>query len=76
MIKTIEQWTVLIEKEPDVANHYFERGRLHYQHGDFGKAINDFNRTLKLDPGHTPARHMREMTEAILNFRNFDIYNP
>lgn len=76
MNKTIKQWTELIEKAPAVANHYFERGRLHYQNNDFGKAMNDFSRALELDPGHTAARQMRDMTEAIFNFRNFDIYNP
>lgn len=76
MNKTIKQWNDLIEKAPTVANHYFERGRLHYQNNDFGKAMNDFSRALELDPGHTEARQMRDMTEAIFNFRNFDIYNP
>lgn len=76
MNKTIKQWTEVIEQAPTVANHYFERGRLHYQNNDFGKAMNDFNRALELDPGHTAARQMRNMTQAIFNFRNFDIYNP
>lgn len=76
MNKTIREWTEMIEKAPTVANHYYERGRLHYRNNDFGKAINDFNRALELDPGHTAARQMREMTQAIFNFRNYDIYNP
>lgn len=76
MTRTIKQWTEIIEKAPAVANHYFERGKLHYQNNDFGRAANDFNRALELDPGHTAARQMKEMTEAIFNFRNFDIYNP
>lgn len=58
------------------ADFYFERGRLYYRQNDFGRALNDFNRTLELEPGHTAAREMRDMTEAILNFRNFDLYNP
>jgi nicotinate-nucleotide adenylyltransferase len=73
---TVEYWTAMIERSPEVAGHYFERGCLHYRHNDFGKAINDFNRALELDPRHTAARQMREMTQAIFNFRNFDIYNP
>lgn len=76
MNKTIKQWTELIEKTPTVVNHYFERGRLHYRNNDFAKAMNDFNRVLELDPRHTEARQMRDMTQAIFNFRNFDIYNP
>lgn len=76
MNRTIKQWTEAIEQAPTVANHYYERGRLHYQNNDFGKAMNDFNRALDLDPGHTAARQMKEMTQAIFNFRNYDIYNP
>lgn len=58
------------------AEFYFERGRLYYRQNDFGRALNDFNRTLELEPGHTAAREMRDLTESILNFRNFDRYNP
>lgn len=76
MNRTIKQWTAVIEQAPTVADHYYERGRLHYQNNDFGKAINDFNRALDLDPRHTAARQMKEMTQAIFNFRNYDIYNP
>ena len=76
MNRTIEQWTELIAEKPETADYYFERGRLYYRNNDFGKAANDFNRALGIDPGHTAARQMREMTEAIFNFRNFDIYNP
>ncbi|MDE6499798.1 MAG: tetratricopeptide repeat protein [Rikenella sp.] len=73
---TIEYWTAMIERSPEEANYYFERGCLHYRNNDFGKAANDFNRALELDPRHTAARQMREMVQAIFNFRNFDIYNP
>lgn len=58
------------------ADFYFERGRSYYRKNDFGRALNDFNRALELEPGHTAAREMRDMTEAIFNFRNFDLYNP
>ncbi|WP_304707944.1 nicotinate (nicotinamide) nucleotide adenylyltransferase [uncultured Rikenella sp.] len=58
------------------ADFYFERGRSYYRQNDFGRALNDFNRALELEPGHTAAREMRDMTEAIFNFRNFDLYNP
>ncbi|WP_298061518.1 tetratricopeptide repeat protein [uncultured Rikenella sp.] len=73
---TIEYWTKMIERHPKEAEYYFERGRLHYRNNDFGEAINDFNRALELDPGHTAARQMWEMAQAIFNFRNFDLYNP
>lgn len=75
MKRTIQQLNELIASNPAEGHHYYERGRLHYQYNDFGKAMNDFERTLELNPEHTAARQMRDMVEAIFNFRNFDIYN-
>ncbi len=73
-MKTLRQLCDLIKAQPEVPQNYFERGRIHYRNNEFGKAINDFNRVLELDPSHTQARQMKDMTEAILNFRHFDIY--
>lgn len=76
MTETIEYWTAEIEKRPAVADLYFKRGCLRYRNNDFGGALNDFNRALALDADHTAARQMREMVREILDFRNFDLYNP
>lgn len=54
----------------------YESGCEHYKHGEFGAALNDFNDALALNPEFHQARHMKEMTESILNFRHTDIYNP
>ncbi len=75
-MKTIQELSALIQRQPDQAKHHFERGELYYRNNEFGKAMNDFNRALELDPAYTAARQMREMTESIIQFRNTDIYNP
>ncbi|MFI3295438.1 MAG: nicotinate (nicotinamide) nucleotide adenylyltransferase [Rikenellaceae bacterium] len=74
-MKTIGYYTEQLERKP-TADHYYERGKLHYAHNDFGRAINDFNSALELDPSHSSARKMVQMTNSILDFRHFDIYNP
>lgn len=53
----------------------FAQGQTHYSKGDFGHAINDFNRCLELSPYFAPAQQMVEMTKNILDFRHTDYYN-
>lgn len=65
-----------IEMEPNVAIHYLERGRWHYRHESWGDALNDFNRTLDIDPSNLQAKEMAQLTKQILEFRYTDIYNP
>lgn len=55
---------------------YVERGQWHYRRNEWGEALNDFNRALKIDPDHREARQFVEMTYEILSFRHTDIYNP
>lgn len=75
-MKTIEDYTKLIAKEPHIAYNYMERGRLHYRSSNFGHALNDFSKAIELDANLCEAREFKIMTEAILNFRNLDLYNP
>lgn len=73
---TPDEWNEAIERAPNEAGNYFARGCLHYRHNDFGPALNDFTRTLELEPGHTVAAQMSELIREIFSFRNFDLYNP
>lgn len=72
----IVRYTSLIEQQPDCAELYVERGKCYFQHNEWGNAINDFNRALKLDPQCGEAKQFIEMAEEILAFRYTDIYNP
>ena len=53
-----------------------ERGRWYYRRQEWGKALNDFNRALGIDPARDEARQYAEQIEEILAFRYKDIYNP
>ena len=68
--------TARIAEAPDDTELYIERGRLHYRLGEWGPALNDFNRVLALDKGHVEARQFARMVQEILEFRYKDIYNP
>ncbi len=72
----IAQLTAQIESQPEDAALYVERGKLHYRHNEWGAALNDFNRALKIDATHEEARQYVEMAQEILAFRYKDIYNP
>lgn len=72
----IVRLTSMIEREPERAELYVERGKSYYQHNEWGKAINDFNRAMKLEPENKEAKQLHDMVYEILSFRYKDIYNP
>ena len=57
--------TARIAEAPDDTELYIERGRLHYRLGEWGPALNDFNRVLALDEGHVEARQFARMVQEI-----------
>ena len=68
--------TAQIELTPDNAELYLERGKRYYQHNEWGRAINDFNKALVLDADYEEARQFLGMAQEILTYRYTDIYNP
>ena len=72
----IVRLTSLIDGGAERTDLFIERGKCYYQHNEWGKAINDFNRALKLDPENEEARQLHDMVYEILSFRYKDIYNP
>lgn len=65
-----------IDKRPDDAELYIERGKWHYRRNEWGEALNDFNQAVKLCPDHTEAKQFISLIQEILAFRYKDIYNP
>ncbi|MFN8657162.1 MAG: protein kinase [Candidatus Obscuribacterales bacterium] len=48
--KNLVQWTALIEKDPDNADLYVDRGILHDMRDERTNAVDDFTRALELEP--------------------------
>jgi len=46
----------LIEREPNNANVYFNRGMTYFKSGQFTAAISDFSRVIELTPTPTPVK--------------------
>jgi len=65
-----------IERDPESAELLVERGRIRFRRSEWGEALNDFNRALRLDPTHREAAELVRMVQDILAFRYKDIYNP
>lgn len=65
-----------IDRNPDDASLYVERGKWHYRRNEWGNALNDFNRALAADPAHAEALQYVEMVQEILQYRYTDLYNP
>ena len=75
-VRYAERLTERIGEEPCNAALLVERGRWYYRRQEWGKALNDFNRALGIDPARDEARQYAEQIEEILAFRYKDIYNP
>ncbi|MFI3332277.1 MAG: nicotinate (nicotinamide) nucleotide adenylyltransferase [Rikenellaceae bacterium] len=58
------------------AENYIARGKYHYRCNNFGKALNDFNCALRIEPFNPEATEFKSMIEEIFSFRHVDIYNP
>lgn len=72
----ITMLTAAIEREPQRAEHYLERGKCYFRRNEWGSAINDLRRAEELAEDKTEARQYIEMAEEILEYRYKDIYNP
>lgn len=64
-----------IENDPLNAESYFYRGKVRWQSGNLPLALNDFYKTLEINPLHNQAKVSIEMVNQILAFRNPDMHN-
>lgn len=73
---SIEQLNQLIDADPNNIQLLIERGQLYHKMQIWGKALNDFNHVLELDPRNQIACTYKEMATQILSFRHTDLWNP
>ena len=59
-------WAALAAAEPDNPEYHFNRGTAQAMAGDYQPALEAYEQTLTRDPGHTAARHNRDIIEALL----------
>ena len=71
-----EQLSKAIKADPQNAEAYFFRGKVHWQNANHTAAMSDFHKTLSINPRHNQAKILLEMANEIMGFRNPDLYNP
>lgn len=73
--KAIDELTDYIERDIDTINCFILRGEVYYIKQEFAKALNDFNKVLKIDPENKSLNSKVEMIKDILKFQALDIYS-
>jgi len=54
---------------------WFYRGKVNRMKGDFITALNDFHKTVDIDPNHCEAKVSIELLNNIISYRNPDLLN-
>jgi tetratricopeptide (TPR) repeat protein len=67
--KSLREYSIHIELNPNDANAYIERGNIKRRTGDFIGAIEDFNKALKIFPGDAVTYYSRGIARS--NFNDF-----
>ncbi len=53
-----------------------ERGKWYHRHNEWGKALNDFNAAIEIEPTNHEAIEFVTIIQEILKYRYIDIHNP
>lgn len=72
--KVIEELTSLIDKDLNIVNWLILRGDIYNIKQEYSKALNDYNKVLKIDPNNKIISSKVEMIKDILKFQALDIY--
>jgi len=67
--------TLAIEENSKNVEAWYNRGKVYRMKGDFIAALNDFHRTIDIDPNHCEAKVSIELLNNIIAFRNPDLLN-
>lgn len=73
--KAIIELTDLINNKSNVYICLKLRADVYYLKQEFAKALNDYNKVLKIDPGDKSIVSKIEMIKDILKFQSLDIYS-
>lgn len=82
--KALKDFTSFIQKKPNYAKVYNERGRILHRRGKIGTAITDYTEAIRLDPKYTSAYNnranawmkLKETNKAIADYTKVIRINP
>ncbi len=73
--KAIDELTERIAINQKNIDLYILRGDVHNIKQEYAKALNDYNKAVKLEPGHKIVTAKIELIKDILKFQALDIYS-
>lgn len=73
--KALEELTNYILNNKKDVELYILRGDIYYKKQEYGKALNDFNLVINLQPDNKIIKSRVEMIKDILKFQALDIYS-
>lgn len=73
-VKAIMELTILIDKDSDIVNSLILRGGVYNIKQEYSKALNDFNKVLKINPKNKIISSKVEMIKDILKFQGMSLY--
>ena len=84
LLKKIEEYTKKIEKEPDNASYYYNRGNSYHNLKKYDKAIQDYSKAIELNPNNASYfnnrgitfNSLKEYKEAIQDYSKAIELNP
>lgn len=68
-------FTQAIKEDENNIDAWFYRGKVNRLKGDQIAALNDFHKTVALNPNHNEAKVSIELINSIIAFRNPDLMN-
>ncbi len=72
--RTLEELSKQLEQTPGNVTLLKKRAALFYKTGNYGAAINDYQKVLVAEPQNKTVETHIEMIQTILRFANTDIY--
>lgn len=72
--KAVVEITEQLTNSQNEVDLYILRGDIYYLKQEYPKALNDYNKVLKLDSNNKIISSKVEMIKEILKFQNLDIY--
>ncbi|MGV8096389.1 MAG: tetratricopeptide repeat protein [Mangrovibacterium sp.] len=65
-----------LQTYPENADLHFWLGKIYYRKQEWGKAINQFQQVLEIDPSYPGAKEQIQMANSILGYFTPDMFNP
>ncbi len=71
--KILTDW---LKQKPNDEQLHLWIGKIHYKKGEWGLAINAFNKVLEINPENQEAKSSADLAASIISYFTPDMFNP